>query len=317
MHAVRTVLHKEIVTGATRRTESVLKDPLVVSWKETSGTITVDRNTARIPPRTTNQAWTGTEPSVPQISIGRQKIEGTRRSIITQEVRNSKPLDRSINIITARHRDPNPGLSKVIGSKSVNNESANVYAHSWMNFGSDTVLSKSPNFMDFGLLSVNTTDELMSVFVPTTIIGRPMDGSNWLPPRRGISKATVDRVSRTEANNHYNFKSEFETRRDKMLDQDFGRQNDPMGLPTVESTPLGTYTTNETTSPMDSIPFGTKNPDPTPLKRPTYFTEENGKAHVPGDLDPDPSLSDSSPKKSNSSNDSNSSKSKKKKRNKK
>ena len=38
---------------------------------------------------------------------------------------------------------------------------------------------------------------------------------------------------------------------------------------------------------------------------------------MPGYLDPDPSLSDSSPKESNSSNDTNSSKSKKKKRNKK
>ena len=34
-----------------------------------------------------------------------------------------------------------------------------------------------------------------------------------------------------------------------------------------------------------------------PLIRPTGFPEENGKRHVPDDLDPDPSLSDSSAKK--------------------
>ena len=82
LHAVRAVLLKEIVTGATRSAEGVLKYPLAVNWKETGGTITVDRNTARIPPRTTTQVWTGTGPSVPPISIWRQKIEGPRRSII-------------------------------------------------------------------------------------------------------------------------------------------------------------------------------------------------------------------------------------------
>ena len=82
--------------------------------------------------------------------------------------------------------------------------------------------------MDFGLSYVNTKGELGSVCVPTTIIGRPMDDSNWIPFVHDISKATVDRVSGTKAKNHYTFKSEFETRRDKMVDQDFGRQNDPM-----------------------------------------------------------------------------------------
>ena len=102
-----------------------------------------------------------------------------------------------------------------------------------------------------------------------------------------------------------------------MVDQDFGRQNDPMSRPTFDSTPLGTNTTNGTTSPIDSIPVGTKTPEPTQLILPIEFPEQNGKAHVSGDPDPDPSLPDSSSKKYNSSNDSNSSKSKKNKRDKK
>ena len=76
-----------------------------------------------------------------------------------------------------------------------------------MNFGSDTVLSESPNFMDFGLSSVNKMDELGSVFFHTNRSGTPMDSSNWLPPGHGISEATADRVSGTKAKNHYNFKS--------------------------------------------------------------------------------------------------------------
>ena len=85
-----------------------------------------------------------------------------------------------------------------------------------MNFGSDTVLSKSPNFMNFGLSSVNTTDELDFVFVPTTRVGSQTDGSNCLLSGYDISESTGGRVSETKAKNHYNFKSEFETRRDKM-----------------------------------------------------------------------------------------------------
>ena len=314
LHAVREVLHKEIVTGATHRAAGVIKDPPVVNWKGTGGIITVDRKTVVIPTITTTQVRTGTGPSVPPISIGSQKIEGLRRSIIPQEFSNSEPLKTSINITPAKHRDPTLSLSKVISSKTFTNESADVYSRGQMNFGSDTVLSKSPNFMDFGLYSVNTTDELGS---PTSKIGRMTDGSKWIPPGHDISETIADRVIGTKAKNHHNFKSEFETRRDKMVDQYFGRQNDPMSQPNLNSTPLGTNKNNKTTSPIDSIPVITKMPEPTPLTRRTELSEQNGKAHVPGDPDPEKSLSELSSKKSNSSNDSKSNKSKKKKRDKK
>ena len=89
-------------------------------------------------------------------------------------------------------------------------------------------------------------------------------------------------------------------------------------------TPLGMNTTNGTMSPIDLISIGTKLPEPTPLTLttdsptlPTNFPEENEKLSVPGDLDPDLSLSDSSLKKYKSSNDTNSSQSNKNKRDKK
>ena len=133
-----------------------------------------------------------------------------------------------------------------------------------MNFASDTVLSKIPNFMDFGLTSVDTTDELGSVFASTTRIGSATHGSDCLPRIHCISEATEDRVSETKAKNHYNFKSEFETRKEKVVDQDFGRQNysiirpplesTPTSQPPLDSTPFGTNTTNRTTSRSDLIP---------------------------------------------------------------
>ena len=116
-HAVRAVIHKEIVTGATRSAAGVLKYPTVVNWKDTGGMIPFDRNTIRIPPRTTTQVWTGTEPSGLPIIIESQNIEGPRRFIIHQEVRKSEPLDASINIVPTKHRYPMPSWSKVIGSK--------------------------------------------------------------------------------------------------------------------------------------------------------------------------------------------------------
>ena len=79
-----------------------------------------------------------------------------------------------------------------------------------------------------------------------------------------------------------------------------------MSRPPLDSTHFGTNTTNGTTSPIDLIPVRTKTPEPTPQTRPidsstplTDSSEQNGKAHVPGDQDPDPSSSDSSLKKSN------------------
>ena len=73
---------------------------------------------------------------------------------------NAEPLDASINRIPAKHRDLAPSLSKVTGSKTFTNKIADVYARVWMDFGSDTVLSESPNFMDFRLSSINTIDGL-------------------------------------------------------------------------------------------------------------------------------------------------------------
>ena len=81
--------------------------------------------------------------------------------------------------------------------------------------------------------------------------------------------------------NHYNFKSEFETMRDKVVDQFFGSQNDPMSRPPLDSTPLGTNMTNGTTSPSDLIPVRTKSPKPMPLTLLTY---------LPGEPDLDPSF---------------------------
>ena len=140
-----------------------------------------------------------------------------------------------------------------------------------MNLTCDSVLTESPNFVNLGLLYVHTSAEIGSVFIPTTRIGKPTDGSNWLPPGHCIGKITADRVSKIGSEKDYNAKTNFENR---IENKDFGCQNNVMSLPPLDSTTLGTNMTNRTTSPIDSIPVRTKTPEPTPLTRPTELSEK-------------------------------------------
>ena len=206
----------------------VLKDPVVVNWKDTGGTIPSDRNIVGMPSRTTNPVWIGTEPSVFPISIRIQEIDSPRRYIIPQEVSSADPLDASTTRISSKHSASLPISSKVIGSKFTNESITDVYARGQRNTMSDAVLSKIPNFMDLGLLSVNTTDELGFVFAPTTTTTLVTHGSNWILCSHRFSVATSDRVSGTKSKQNYNFKSFFESRTDEVVDQYFWRQNDSM-----------------------------------------------------------------------------------------
>ena len=91
---------------------------------------------------------------------------------------------------------------------------------------------------------VNTTDKIGSVIVTTTKVGRQTNGSDWLQTGHYIEEATADRVSKTKKKNHYNLKIDFET----MIEiQDFKLENISMGRSILDSTPIGTNTTNGTT----------------------------------------------------------------------
>ena len=68
-----------------------------------------------------------------------------------------------------------------------------------MNLTHDAVLMESPNFMNLGLSSVHTLDEIGSVFIPTTRIGRPTDGLNWILPGHHIGEVAADRAIRTKS----------------------------------------------------------------------------------------------------------------------
>ena len=82
-------------------------------------------------------------------------------------------------------------------------ESDHVYALKRMEFASNFVVAKSPNFMDLGLLPAITTDKLKSVSCPATIVERLTDVSNWLAYRHGCDEFTVGRVSKAKAFSDY------------------------------------------------------------------------------------------------------------------
>ena len=167
---------------AARSATHVLKDPPVVKLIYTDRKIQQDRNTTGMTPKLITSVWIGAGHSVSPTRMGIQDIGIPRGSIGPQEGRDNQPLDTSINGIYAKHRYPAPTWSKVIGSKLSDKSSTEVYSRCRMNLTRDAVLIKTPNFMNLGLSSVHTSDELGSIFIPTNIIGRLTDESNWILP---------------------------------------------------------------------------------------------------------------------------------------
>ena len=187
----------------------------------------------------------------PQPRMGSQEIGIPSGIMGPEEVRNAQPLHTLINGISAEHRDPEPTFSNVMGCKLSKQCRADVYLRCRMNFTCDAILTKSPNFMNLGILSVYASDDLGSFTIPATIIRRTINRSKWLLPGHSIGEVTEDRMSRMQLEQKCRSKTDFETRTEN---QDFGRQNNSMSQPPLESTPIGTNTTNGTMSPIELIP---------------------------------------------------------------
>ena len=120
--------------------------------------------------------------------------------------------------------------------------------------------------MDLGLLPVNTLNEFGILGTPSTGIRRPTDGFHWSAPDNVFGKATLFGMSAERSDQEYNYKTDSEICREN---QDFGRQNILMSQLPLDSTPIGTNTTNVIMSQFDSNLIGTKTLDPNPLTQPT------------------------------------------------
>ena len=195
----QTVLPKASVTDvAVRRTGR---------YRSTSQDVNSSVVTAILNPLITSSNST----SISLARTGTQEIISPRRFIIAKRAKNSKPLDTPIIGFSAVHGQSTSILIKVIGLKTVLGESADVYARRMMDFARNSVISKSPNFMDLGLLPAHTMDKLDSVIDPATRVEGLKDGSDWLASMHGCKEVTVGRVSEAKVYSDYIKKSEFET----------------------------------------------------------------------------------------------------------
>ena len=116
---------------------------------------------------------------------GNQDIVIPRQSIIVTEARNANPLDYPINLTLDVHGHYTSIFSKVIGPKTVSGESADIKAHEMMNFPSNYVIDKSPNFLYLGMSPAKTEDKLKSVIGSTTRVEGFTDDSNCFAYRHG------------------------------------------------------------------------------------------------------------------------------------
>ena len=96
-----------------------------------------------------------------------------------------------------------PIFSNIIGRKTDPDENSDIYARKRMDFESNSVVAKSPNFMDLSLSPTNTPDKIESVIVPTARVRMLTNGFDWLASRYDIEEVTVERVSEAKAYSNY------------------------------------------------------------------------------------------------------------------
>ena len=203
------ILSKYIFTDVVQSAARFYRTPADLSRHGTDGTTPSDGKTNIGSARLDSPFQIGVSTTVSPSRTGSQDIISPRGSIGPQWSRYAQPLDTFINGIYSEHRDPAPTWSKVIGCKFTDDSSADVNSRYRMNLTCDAVLTASPNFVNLGISSVHTSDELGSVFVPNTTIGTLTDGSNWLLPGHLIGSVTEYRVISMGSEQDFNAKTDF------------------------------------------------------------------------------------------------------------
>ena len=117
---------------------------------------------------------------------------------------------------------------------------------------SNVVQTKASHLMELRLPDVNTSDEVDILGTPSTRIRNLTDVSHWSVLDHVFGKATGVGMSATGSEQDYSYKTDSKIWREN---QDFGRQNNSMSQPHLKSTPIGTNTTNVTTSQFNLIPI--------------------------------------------------------------
>ena len=79
-----------------------------------------------------------------------------------------------------------------------------------MDFASKVVRTEAPHFVEFGLLAVNTSDEVDILGTPATRIRRQTDGSHWLAPYHLFGRAKAVGMSATRSEQDYSYRTDYQ-----------------------------------------------------------------------------------------------------------
>ena len=192
-----------IVTDAARSGAHIFQDPADVNRKDTDMNIPWDGKNSRRSPRLTSLVLIGGGTTVSPNRTDIQETSSTKGPTVPVEVRNSQIFNTSINGDSAKNGDTTPTFSKAIGPELSDDSIADIYSLCLVKFMRDAVVTASPKFMNLGLSSVHTLDELGSFRIPVNRIRRPADGSNWLTPGNLIGEVTAARMRRMRSDKNY------------------------------------------------------------------------------------------------------------------
>ena len=79
-----------------------------------------------------------------------------------------------------------------------------------MDFASNVVQTKAPQFVDLGLPDVNTSDEFSILGTPATRIRSPTDRSHWSVMDHVFGEAKAVGMSAARSDRDYSYKTDFE-----------------------------------------------------------------------------------------------------------
>ena len=170
-----------------------------------------------------------------------QEVGDIRQSNSPGLVRQSQKLDAAIDGKFSNNCYATSIFSNIIGDKLSDGSSRDLYTRCKMNLTTDPVKTKTPQFVDFGLATINALYEGSGISTPTTIIRRPIYGDHWNTLNNIFGETIVVGLSEVKSDYDYNYKTDFQNLK---TNQEFVRQNILMSRPPLDSTPIGKKTSD-------------------------------------------------------------------------
>ena len=109
---------------------------------------------------------------------GSLRVGNKLQSTSPDKIRNTQKLYTSVDRNFTNDRDSASIFINLIVREISHGSSSDLYLRCRMEFSSNVVQTEAPQFVDFGLLAVNISDEFGIPGTPAISIRRPTDGSH-------------------------------------------------------------------------------------------------------------------------------------------